>query len=56
MKDSKKRAKIAASILAFALPTVVVGGIGAYENKQAQAIEETAFAPVAVLRQGSKGS
>ena len=56
MKNSKKRAWIAAALLAFTLPTAVVGSVRAYENNQAQGVQEQAFSPVAVLKQGSKGS
>ena len=55
MKKTNKRAILAAALLAFTLPTAVVGSVRAYENKQAQAAEETMFSPVAVLKQGSKG-
>ena len=55
MKKTNKRAILAAALLAFTLPTAVVGSVRAYENKQAQAAEEVMFSPVAVLRQGSKG-
>ena len=55
MKKTNKRAILAAALLAFTLPTAVVGSVRAYENKQAQAAEEGMFSPVAVLKQGSKG-
>ena len=53
-KSSKKRMAIAATLLGLALPTAVISGVQYTNNAIKQSASETSFAPVAVLRQGSK--
>lgn len=54
MKKVKQRALLATAVLSVALATTAVG-VRAYQKTDVQTTQETAFAPVAVLRQGSKG-
>ena len=51
MKKTNKRAAIAAALLAFTLPTAVVGSVRAFNNQPTQ----MEYSLVAILKQGSKG-
>jgi N-acetylmuramoyl-L-alanine amidase len=55
-KSIKKGICIAAAALAISVPTSIIASAKTQENGTAQTAIETSFAPVAVLKNGSRGS